>query len=49
MRGMTGDYSWKHSAGDYLRLYEKLFEEKVPAAEETSTEPNPVVVEINPE
>lgn len=23
-RGMTGDYSWKNSAGKYLRLYEKL-------------------------
>ncbi|MBQ9211832.1 MAG: glycogen synthase GlgA [Clostridia bacterium] len=44
-RGMTGDYSWDHSAGDYLRLYEKLFEEKQPV-EEKEEEPNPVVVEI---
>ncbi|MBQ9252083.1 MAG: glycogen synthase GlgA [Clostridia bacterium] len=44
-RGMTGDYSWDHSAGEYLRLYEKLFEEKQPL-EEKDEEPNPVVVDI---
>ena len=45
-RGMTGDYSWKHSAGEYLRLYEKLFEEKKPVEEKADEEPNPVVVDI---
>ena len=24
MRGMTGDYSWDHSAGEYVKMYEKL-------------------------
>ena len=24
MRGMTGDYSWSHSAGEYVKMYEKL-------------------------
>ena len=23
-RGMKGDYSWTHSAGEYVKLYEKL-------------------------
>ena len=23
-RGMQGDYSWTHSAGEYVKLYEKL-------------------------
>ncbi len=48
-RGMNGDYSWTHSAGEYLKLYQKLFEEKEPeTAPETET-PNPVVVEIQAE
>jgi len=44
-RGMTGDYSWTHSANEYLHLYDKLFEEKKPAPV-IKGEPNPVVVEI---
>lgn len=44
-RGMKGDYSWDHSARDYLHLYEKLFEEKQPRAPKAE-EPNPVVVDI---
>ena len=44
-RGMTGDYSWTHSAGEYMKLYERLFMEKEPK-EEQPEEPNPVVVEI---
>ncbi len=48
-RGMTGDYSWNHSAKEYLRLYEKLFEKRKESREEKEDEPNPVVVEIVPE
>ena len=47
-RGMTGDYSWTHSAGEYLKLYRSLFEEKKPK-EAKPEEPNPVVVEISPD
>ncbi len=46
VRGMTGDYSWTHSAGEYLRLYEKLFEEKPPKETPPPEGPNPVVVDI---
>ena len=45
-RGMNGDYSWTHSAGEYLKIYQKLFEEKEPEAEPETETPNPVVVEI---
>ena len=45
-RGMKGDYSWAHSAGEYLRLYEQLFMERKPEPEKDDGEPNPVVVEI---
>ena len=50
-RGMKGDYSWTHSAGEYVKLYEKLFEKKQLHAEEDSAdadhiEENPVVVNI---
>ena len=44
-RGMNGDYSWNHSAREYIKLYQSLFLEKEPEAENTS-EPNPVVVDI---
>ena len=44
-RGMKGDYSWNHSAKEYIRLYESLFTVKKPT-EKTGTEPNPVVVDI---
>lgn len=27
LRGMTGDYSWAHSAGTYLKLYEKVLQD----------------------
>lgn len=46
LRGMKGDYSWTHSAGEYLKLYQLLFEEKKPKAPKQE-EPNPVVVEIS--
>ena len=44
-RGMKGDYSWDHSAMDYVRLYESLFKEKKEEPE-AGKEPNPVVVDI---
>ena len=44
-RGMAGDYSWTHSAAEYLKLYRSLFEEKQPVAE-TPPEANPVVVDL---
>jgi starch synthase len=44
-RGMEGDYSWTHSAKEYIRLYETLFAEKTPVKEEKK-KPNPVVVDI---
>ena len=50
-RGMNGDYSWTHSAGEYLKLYERLFVEKDPKTDKQAEqeEPNPVVVEIKAE
>ncbi len=47
-RGMTGDYSGKHSAGEYMKLYESLFTERAPVPEAAET-PNPVVVDIQAE
>jgi starch synthase len=45
IRGMSGDYSWNHSAKEYLKLYESLFQSK--ETEKTAdNEPNPVVVDI---
>ena len=45
-RGMSGDYSWTHSAGEYMRLYAKLFETAESEPETVQEEPNPVVVDI---
>jgi starch synthase len=47
-RGMCGDYSWKHSAGEYMKLYQSLFEckEQAPDPEESTEEKNPVVIEF---
>lgn len=47
-RGMCGDYSWKHSAGEYMKLYRSLFEckEQAPDPEESTEEKNPVVIEF---
>lgn len=44
-RGMSGDYSWTHSAAEYLKLYDRLFEKKT-AKKTTSKKTNPVVVDI---
>ncbi|MBQ6480255.1 MAG: glycogen synthase GlgA [Anaerolineaceae bacterium] len=48
-RGMKGDYSWNHSAEEYLKLYRSMFEKKEPKAQiaEKSEKDNPVVVEID--
>ena len=45
-RGMQGDYSWNHSAREYIKLYESMFKEKKDDQKEHSQEPNPVVVDI---
>lgn len=47
LRGMTGDYSWKHSAKEYLKLYKSLFEAKKQKKEKPLEEKNPVVVDIS--
>ena len=46
-RGMKGDYSWTHSAGEYLKLYNSLFEEKKQTEEPVEEKKNPVVVEFD--
>lgn len=45
-RGMEGDYSWNHSAKEYVKIYQSLFHAK---KEEPASygEPNPVVVDIS--
>ena len=45
-RGMKGDYSWDHSAREYIKIYESLFTETKPEEKITEKEPNPVVVDI---
>ena len=45
-RGMSGDYSWTHSAAEYLNLYQRLLEGPKPAEKKETAEPNPVVVDI---
>ena len=45
-RGMQGDYSWNHSAAEYIKLYHSLFSEKTSKNEKNKQEPNPVVIEI---
>ena len=46
VRGMNSDFSWKHSAGEYLKLYMRLFEDQKPQKKEEEETPNPVVVDI---
>lgn len=45
-RGMEGDYSWNHSAKEYVKIYQSLFyaKKEEPAS---SGEPNAVVVDIS--
>ncbi len=45
-RGMQGDYSWTHSADEYMKLYQSLFAERKPKAVKPA-EKNPVVVEFD--
>ncbi len=45
-RGMNGDYSWTHSADEYLKLYSSVFEEKKISSEPSTEEKNPVVMEF---
>jgi len=44
-RGMEGDYSWTHSAGDYMKIYQDLFTEKKQEEPPKVPEKNPVVME----
>ncbi len=46
-RGMNGDYSWAHSANEYMKLYRSLFEKKKSTQPETGERENPVVVDID--
>ena len=47
MRGMNGDYSWTHSAGEYMKLYQALLDGRKDEESEPSPETeNPVVVDI---
>ncbi|MBQ6061191.1 MAG: glycogen synthase GlgA [Clostridia bacterium] len=44
-RGMEGDYSWTHSAGEYMKIYRDLFADKKPEEPPRVPEKNPVVME----
>ena len=47
-RGMNGDFSWSHSAKEYLKLYENLLSGKAKRkTQEDVAADNPVVVEID--
>ena len=45
LRGMNSDFSWDHSAKEYIKLYQSLFEHKK-QEENDEPEENPVVVDI---
>ena len=47
-RGMTGDYSWTHSAEAYMKLYQDLVDRKGPSPEEPQEDnpENPVVMDV---
>jgi starch synthase len=45
-RGMNGDYSWTHSAEEYMKLYHSLFETEAPEKKEAHDEVNPVVIDF---
>ena len=45
-RGMKGDYSWTHSAKEYIKLYQALLEGGKDPEPEADPEENPVVVDI---
>jgi starch synthase len=46
-RGMNGDYSWTHSAAEYMKLYQSLFEDKPETEPDEKEEKNPVVIDFN--
>ena len=46
-RGMNGDYSWTHSARDYMKLYNELFETKAESKESEPEDENPVVIDVD--
>lgn len=49
-RGMTGDYSWSHSAVEYLKLYQNLLDNTFDCRKKTViNEENPVIVDIDKE
>ena len=45
-RGMKGDYSWNHSAKEYMKLYQSLFSPKENQDTPSEPVPNPVVVDV---
>ena len=45
MRGMNGDFSWNHSAKEYIKLYQSLFDTRVQEQDDEKKE-NPVVIDI---
>ena len=42
---MNGDFSWDHSAKEYIKLYQSLFSTCVQEQDEEKEE-NPVVIDI---
>ncbi len=49
-RGMEADFSWMHSAHEYIKLYHRLFEKpEKPVPDEPESAPNPVVIDISEE
>ncbi|MBR0513782.1 MAG: glycogen synthase GlgA [Clostridia bacterium] len=45
-RGMEGDYSWTHSAGEYMKLYQAALEGKKETEPAPEPEKNPVVMDV---
>jgi starch synthase len=45
-RGMEGDYSWTHSAGEYMKLYQAALEGKKETEPAPEPEENPVVMDV---
>lgn len=45
MRGMNGDFSWAHSAKEYINLYQSLFVTRKQEQDDEKKE-NPVVIDI---
>ena len=42
---MNGDFSWNHSAKEYIKLYQSLFDTRVQEQDDEKKE-NPVVIDI---